>query len=547
MKFLRFGLFFLCALIAFRAMRSQSPENYRELLTLRVRARNLPAPPHLKAYVQDNKIRLSLRDAILLALENDSDIQIEETSIETRKFSLLGAWSPFDPNLQSSLNINRYSYPGYSQLQGIGESSNATLNSLTQTGQINYIETFTTGTAINVGISSSKSSTNSSFYFFNPYFSTSLNLQFTQPLLRNAGRFAQTAPINIARRSLSQSRATFEALVNDAILQVVTQYWAAVQARGALDVQQRALNLAQVSYERDKRALELGALPPLDISRSESEVAARKVQAIQAEYALGQAEEGLRLIVGADQDPETVTLPFELSEKPEPKTDPGTIDAGEVLQEALSNRPEIEAARDALEGDETAIGLARNQLKPDLQLQGFYQSTGLGGNQYSLDTGKLTSTGGLGTSFNQLFGFGFPGYGAQLTLNLPVRNRAGQARLGNALVARTHDLYTNRQVQEQITRQVRDVLHQFETAKLSVTAATTSVDLARKSLAADQRKFELGAETNFFVLDSQSRLANAELTLLQTQVSYQIAIAALNHATGTLLAPYHLQIQSMSK
>jgi outer membrane protein len=547
MKFVRLGLFFLCALMAFHAAPSQSPENYRGLLTPRVRARNLPASTHLQSYVQDNKLRLGLRDAVILALENDSDIQIQETSIEARKFALLGVWSPFDPNLQSNLNINRYSSPGYSQLQGIGVSANATLNSLTQGGQINYIQTFTTGTAVNVGLSSSKSSTNSSFYFFNPYFSTSLNLQFTQPLLRNAGRFAQTAPIKIARRSLAQSRATFEALVNDTILQVVTQYWAAVQARGALDVQQRAVNLAQVSYDRDKRALELGALPPLDISRSESEVAARKVQAIQAEFSLQQAEEALRLSIGADQDPQTASLPLEFTENPEPSAGAESVDANTLLKDALANRPEIGAATEALAGDETAIALARNQLKPDLQLQGFYQSTGLGGNEYSLTTGELTSTGGLGTSFNQLFGFGFPGYGAQLTLNLPVRNRAGQARLGNALVARTHDLYTNRQVQEQITRQVRDALHQFETARLSVTAAKTSVDLARKSLAADQRKFELGAETNFFVLDSQSRLANAELTLLQTQVSYQIALAALNHATGNLLAPYHLQIQSMSK
>ena len=119
--------------------------------------------------------------------------------------------------------------------------------------------------------------------------------------------------------------------------------------------------------------------------------------------------------------------------------------------------------------------------------------------------------------------------------------------MGNALVARTHDLYANRQAQEQITRQVRDAVHQFETAKLSLTAATTSVDLAKKSLAADQRKFELGAETNFFVLDSQSRLANAELVLLQTQVSYQLSLASLNHATGKILSPYHLEIEAISK
>lgn len=542
----RFVIFALWALLPASLAMPQSGSHYRELLTRRIRADKLSAPVHLKAYVQDNTIRLSLRDAILLALENNSDIQIDETTIESRKFALLATYSPFDPLLQSGLNINRYSYPGYSQLQGIGESGNATLNSLTQTGQINYIETFPTGTNVNVGLSSSKSSTNSSFYFFNPYFTTSLNLQFTQPLLRNAGRFANTSTIKIAQRSLAQSKATFEAEVNDAILQVVGQYWAAVQARGALDVQQRALKLAELSFARDKRALELGALPPLDISRSESEVAARRVQSIQADYAVAQAEETLRLTIGADQDPQLSSLRLDLTENPEPAT-MEIVDEEEVLKESLSVRPEIEAAKDALEGDETGVHLAHNQLLPDLELNGFYQSSGLGGNQYSLVTGQLTSTGGLGSSFNQLFGFGYPGYGGQLTLTLPIRNRSGQARLGNALVTRTHDLYASRQVNELITRQTRDALDQFETAKRSLTAAGASLDLARKSLSADQRKFELGAETNFFVLDSQSRLANAELVLLQTQITYQLAAAAIHHATGALLAPYRLQVQAASK
>jgi outer membrane protein TolC len=130
---------------------------------------------------------------------------------------------------------------------------------------------------------------------------------------------------------------------------------------------------------------------------------------------------------------------------------------------------------------------------------------------------------------------------------MPIKNRAAQSRLGNSLVARTRDLYTSRQVEEQIARQVRDALNQFDTAKLSLAAAESSLDLARKSLAADQRKFELGAETNFFVLDSQSRLANAELVLLQTRISYQLALAAIHHASGRLLAPYRVQIEAMSK
>src|SRR3954471_12984573 len=99
MNFLRFCLFALCALMAASLAQAQSGDKYRGLLTSRVRANKLAAPAHLKAYVQDNKVRLGLRDAILLALENNTDIQIEQTSIESHKFSLLGTWSPFDPML----------------------------------------------------------------------------------------------------------------------------------------------------------------------------------------------------------------------------------------------------------------------------------------------------------------------------------------------------------------------------------------------------------------------------------------------------------------
>jgi outer membrane protein TolC len=543
----RLLLLLLLVILVCPRIEAQKGESYRGLLTTRVRKDKLAAPAHLKAYVENGKLRLSLRDAILLTLENDSDIQIEENQIEAQKFSLLAAFAPFDPLLQSSLNINRSSYSGYSQLQGVGESSNSILNTLSQTGTINYLQTFSLGTSINVGVTSSKSSTNSAYYYLNPYFSSSLNFQFTQPLLRNFGRFANTAQITIARRGLAQSHASFEGEVNDAILQVVSQYWAAVQARGVLDVQQRAQQLAETSFQRDKRALELGALPPLDISRSESEVASRKVLAIQATYALTQAEEALRILIGADQDPQFQSIGFDLTEDPKPAGDLEKVDSESLSAEGLAARPEIEAAKDALANDDTSIRLARNQLKPDLELNAFYQSNGVGGNQYNLLNGQLISSGGLASSYGQLFGFGYPGYGGTLTLNFPIRNRAAQSHLGTALVSRSHDLYSQLRTKEQIIREARNATEQMEDAKLALSASEVSLDLARKTLAADQRKFELGAETNFFVLDSQERLAQAELVLLQSQVNYQVALAAVGHVSGRLLAPYKLVIDAASK
>jgi outer membrane protein TolC len=547
MKFIRFALVALFALAAVVPARAQSPESYRGMLTARVRADKLPPPAHLKDYVQNGKLTLGLRDAILLTLENNSNVQIDETQIEAQKFTLLGQFQPFDPIIQSGLDINRSSSPAYSELQGVGLTANSTFNSLTQSGTVSYTQTFTPGTNILASISSTKSSVNNSFYYFNPNFGSQLSFTITQPLLRGAGRFANTAQIRIARRSLAQSRSSFEAEVNDTIQQVVGLYWNAVEARGALDVQQKSMDLAGASYNRDKRSLELGALPPLDIYRSQSEVAARKVGVIQAALALAQAEESLRLAIGADRDPQFNALEFDLTEEPQTTGDLENIDADATLAQALSQRPEIEVTKDSLANDADSIRLARNQLEPNLSLQGFYQSNGLGGNEYNLNTGQLIAPGGFGSSMGQLFGFGYPGYGGQLQLSLPVRNRGAKSVLGNALVSRTRDLYGEGQIREQITREVHDAVHQLEEAKDALAAGTASFDLAQKTLTSEQRKYELGAETNFFVLDAQTRLAQAELTLLQTQVSYRIALAAVGHSTGDLLTPYHVQIGELSR
>ena len=181
MRLSRLGFLLLLALAAAATVHAQSAENYRGMFTTRVRADKLPPPAHLKDYVLDGKIRLSLRDAILLTLENSTDVQINETQIETQKFALLGQFSPFDPIIQSQLNINRSSSPAYSEIQGVGLSANSVYNSLTQLGSVSYTQTFTPGTNIVASIQSAKSSVNDSFYYFNPNFGSYVNFTFTQP------------------------------------------------------------------------------------------------------------------------------------------------------------------------------------------------------------------------------------------------------------------------------------------------------------------------------------------------------------------------------
>src|SRR5438093_3422070 len=191
MKLHRWGLAVLVLALLVPA-NAQFRETYRGLLTRQLNSGKLPGPRHLQDYVSDGKLRLSLKDAIRLTVENNSDIRIQEAPVENAKFTLLRAYSPFDPTFQNSTNVNRISLPGYSLIQGAG-----TFGSLSHSNQIQYTQSFHTGTQLLIQLNANRNSTTSEFNFINPYYESFLNLQFTQPLLRNLWGFGNLAPLVI--------------------------------------------------------------------------------------------------------------------------------------------------------------------------------------------------------------------------------------------------------------------------------------------------------------------------------------------------------------
>src|SRR5580765_5340778 len=99
-------------------MRAQKDEGARALMTPQLRSDKLGAPEHLRTYVVDGKLRLSLRDAVVVTLENNSQVRVQGTQIVASKFSLLGAHSPFDPTVVSSYNLSSNAASPLTQFQG---------------------------------------------------------------------------------------------------------------------------------------------------------------------------------------------------------------------------------------------------------------------------------------------------------------------------------------------------------------------------------------------------------------------------------------------
>ncbi len=509
------------------------PQYFRSLFTSPQPPR-IAGPEGLQDYVSDGKLRLTLQDAVRLALLNDTDVRLNRLDVDTAWFATLRAYQKFDPLLSGSFRPSRSTSPTTSELQGA-----TTLSDLTHQASLSYSQVLQTGTSYSVGFSSTRDSTNSSYVFVNPSFASSLNFSLTQPLLRGRGLKTNRAPIVIARRNLKQSQATLQARLNESISNVVNQYWDVVQSRQELEVHQKSVELADATYKQNKRALELGALPQLDIYRSESEVAQRKLALIQAQYRLKQLEDALRRTLGADLDPAVQGLDLELTERAD-NTPIRPVDPKGAVAAALAGRPELAALREQVANDDLNVQVANQNLKPDLNITGFYSSNGRGGNAY--DSNGNVTPGGFWDAWDQLTGFNYPSYGMTLELRLPLRNRAAQADLGTALVGKKRTLYQIRQREQAVSLEVRNALNQLEGSAMSITAAQTAFELAKKTLAAEQRKYELGVQTIFFVLEAQTQLASAEQNLVQAQIGYRRALTALDRATAELLHSYNVQV-----
>jgi outer membrane protein TolC len=491
----------------------------------------------LEERIQDGKLHLRLRDFIALVLRNSPDIQITRLDVLTSTNAVTSAKSVFDPQLGLGFNVNRTESPEFTQLGGA-----PTLNSLTDNATINYQQNLPTGQQISVGFNGERYSSNSLYNTFNPTVTGGLTFNVTQPLLQNRTGLQYRAQLLTARSRLLITSDQDAGHIADSVASAAQQYWAAVQARDAIRVQQRTLELAQRSYDRDKQALDLGALPKLDIFQSESQVAQRKLGLLQAQYAYTAQLDVLRRLIGANLQPRTRAIEIVLDDDPSVLPSRAIDPLEDALARAIQTRPELSAIRRSESLDELDARIAHDALRPQLNLNLQGGSYGLGGDEIVAATplSPLVS-GGLGDALSQLFLFHAPWYQAGLQFNLPFRNSAAQASLSNALVNKARDRYSERQEQQQIILDVKQSIDNLELAKASIEVALNARDLSSRNVDAEQQKYELGATTAFELLTAQNQLADVDASVLNAYIGYQTAF--INYARATWILFDELGVQ----
>ncbi|MCA9216948.1 MAG: TolC family protein [Planctomycetales bacterium] len=356
---------------------------------------------------------------------------------------------------------------------------------------------------------------------------TRLELNYTQPLLNGAGRCVNESLILLASIDFNASTDEMLDRVQAHLLLVTEAYWELHRSRANYLQRRKLLESAQDILDNLQGRIEVDALPR-QVLRAKSAVANRQSEISRAKTSIRNAESQLRLLVN---DPGMLNSScIEFIPTDVPFSNPINTTYGDAISTALAHRPDISKAIRDLRSTTVRLGVAKQDLLPQLDLLVSTYVAGLSGNN------------DVFASYADQFSDGRPGYTVGLQFEVPIGNRAAQAR--------------RQRRQWEYTKAIGEFRTVAETAMTEVELAVREVTTTYQEMAARHEAMQASAnETSYLVdrwktlpniddsatllledlLDSQERLADEEASFVTAQVNYAVALVKLRQAMGTIL------------
>src|SRR5271170_6819349 len=471
--------------------------------------------------------------------------------------STLGIGSPitsFDPIISSTLRIDRDFTQSSSVFTPVPIA-----NTNTGTADFSYLQGFHTGTNFAVGFNNSHVTTNLPTSEFTPSLNSGLQFRLTQNLLQGFGFVANTRFIRIAKNNREISDVAFRLQIITTVDQIENLYWDLVFAYENVRVQQEALTFAERTLADNKKQVQFGTLPPIQVVSAQSTVSTDQQNLILAQTNLELQELLMKNALSRNLEDPTLAgaevIPTSTMQLPPQEP---VVPMQDLISEALGHRAELSESRVDLNSREINNKAVRNAMLPTLSLYAYYGGSGIGGNVSPVTLppeclspasalGKCFTPAdaappfrnggpvGYGSTLEQLVTSAAPDKGIGLTLNIPLRNRVAQADQVRAELEYRQAQVRLQQLENQVRIEVRNAQFALRQNRASVQAAQAGVDFARQTLNAEQQKLAVGVSNSTAVLQDQASLTSAESTLVSAKAAYEKAQVEMDRATGLLL------------
>ncbi len=544
----------------------------------------------LRTLIRAGKLYLSPQDAVALALENNIDLEVARYTPISLAWQLerssAGGALPGVPSgaSQASSVTNGQGVQGSQSAAGVGggggssSGGNAGNGSVSQVGPVaqtldpsiqeattfahrtspqanstqsitqalvdnsrnssaTYQQGFLTGGSVSVSYKDSYLKENSPTDTLNPSVADSLSITLQHNLLQGRGIAVNERNIVVARNNLAMSDLGFRTTVSRTVATVLNSYWTLVGDYEDLAAKQNALNTARQFLSENEKRVDLGALAPIDLVTSKTQLATSVLDLVTSQTSLQQDEVQLKNLISRTglADPvlaDVSIVPTGAITIPDVDDTP-TIKA--LVARAFANRSDLQSDQLSLKNTEISNIGTKNGLLPSVQGIVQLSDAGLAGAGHVVNGQQPALVGGTGTALRQIFGRDYPTDVVAAFGSISIGNHQAQADYGIDQLQFRQSQLTTSGTRNQVEVDVTNSVVALRQARARYEAAHANLKLQQELLDGEQKKFVLGESTSFNVIQQQRDLATAKSSELNALVTWQSARINLDSITGTII------------
>ena len=298
--------------------------------------------------------------------------------------------------------------------------------------------------------------------------------------------------------------------------EALAAYWRWVAAGSEIRVYEELLEIAEARAIGLERQVRAGATPRIALTENEQNVIRRRTLLAEAQRNFVTAANSLSFYLRTGDGTMIVPTRDQL-----PGTDLlGALPQVELLlamrrNRILAARPELRTLAIAIERAENRVALRRNELQPRLDLNA----------ELSRDFGPVGDGGPTFDSTDTVVGVIF---------TVPLQNREARGALRRAEAELREVELRERRVADEIEVEIDNILANLDAALELAGLADEEVVQANAMVAAERRRFTLGAGDFFLVNIREESAADAQIRRVRADLNGRLATANFNAATMNL-------------
>lgn len=458
---------------------------------------------------------LSVYEVLSLAVLNNFDVQLNLYDRWIKDTDLDEARSIYDTSLSLT---GDYEY-------NKSKKPTIILGKVSHTGFVSgsLSKKLITGTDLFFDYKNERMSTDSAFTALNPYYESTFEMKFTQPLLKNFFGMNDWGRVRVTKIDVYNFSLETLDKIEETLADVEKAYWDVVLAVQLVEVGKDMLKRAEEFYEINKKKRKIGTSEVTDLLAAEANMEQRKIELDLEENALKTTVNNLRYLIN---HPETdrYILPAD-----EIQFSVRNANLADSLKNAFNHRRDYARAEKDIKAKKINFNMKRNSRWPELDFEGSLKLNGLGPVDRSAVAKAFTGEN--------------PVYKAIVTFTIPFEDNHGKSEYDAAKYEKAKALLELKKTEKLIVTEIDDNVRDVNVNKDAARKRINIEELQREKLEAEQRFYRMGRSDSDRIVRFQEDLLRARIQALRALRSYKDSTIDLYVAENTYLRKRRLTIK----